>query len=137
MAVNGSAIRGTQASPFAQAPAWGRITSRKTVDADGKPLTELNLLVFEWPVDAKLRLPETVGALQSAHLLANGAELEIGADAQGPFITLPQLTPDSDVSVVRVLERGHGYPSDRDQDGSRRSESRRYSSVHVEQFRGH
>ena len=102
MAVNGSAIRGTQASPFAQAPSWGRITSRKTVDADGKPLTELNLLVFEWPVDGKLRLPETVGGLQSAQLLASGAMLEVRRDEQGLFIAVPTAALDADATVIRT-----------------------------------
>jgi alpha-L-fucosidase len=102
MAVNGSAIRGTQASPFAKAPAWGRITSRSVSAADGSPLTELNLLVFEWPKDGKLRLPEGAGPARTAAMLTDGAVLETGADDQGAFVRVPEVVPDADASVVRV-----------------------------------
>lgn len=106
VSVNGSAIRGTQASPFTKVPAWGRITSRQLIGANAKPELELNLLVFEWPVDGKLRLLEEAGAIQSARLLANGERLAHARDQQGPFIEVPPTAPDQDATVIRIVTQG-------------------------------
>jgi alpha-L-fucosidase len=103
MAVNGSAIRGTQASPFAEAPKWGRITSRAVTDAGGRAALELNLLVFEWPTDGKLRMPSACGGIRAARLLAGGAALAYGSDEQGAFVAVPSAAPDQDVAVAQVL----------------------------------
>ena len=103
MRVNGSAIRGTQASPFAEQPAWGRITSRALAAAGGDAGTELNLLVFEWPADGKLRLPAMQDAVRSATLLADGSALKLGSDANGDFVQVPATAPDADASVIRVI----------------------------------
>ena len=102
MAVNGSAIRGTQASPFAEAPKWGRITSRAVTGPDGKPELELNLLVFDWPADGRLNLPQPVGAVRSAHLLGSEDPVTVHHDEQGWFLKLPPSAPNADASVVRV-----------------------------------
>jgi alpha-L-fucosidase len=106
MAVNGSAIRGTQASPFTEAPAWGRITSRTPVGPDGEPVIELNLLVFDWPEDGKLRIPEGVDSIQSARLLAGELTLGEDADQQGRYIAVPLTAPDRDASVIRIITQG-------------------------------
>jgi alpha-L-fucosidase len=103
MHVNGSAIRGTQASPFTEAPAWGRITMREVDDANGKPITELNLMVFEWPVDGRLALPRGVGTIDSAFILADGAALPVEDRDGSSVLRLPPCAPDTVVSVVRVL----------------------------------
>ncbi len=103
MRVNGDAIRGTQASPFPEAPPWGRVTSRTVPGADGRPELELNLIVFDWPADGRLCLPAAMGAVRSARLLAGGASLAFGSDDQGRFVTVPAQAPDADASVVRVV----------------------------------
>jgi alpha-L-fucosidase len=103
MAVNGSAIRGTQASPFVQTPKWGRITSRAVRGVDGESVTELNLLVFEWPMDAKLRWPREFGLIRDARSLADGASLELDEDADGVFVGVSRVVPDLDATVIRVL----------------------------------
>jgi alpha-L-fucosidase len=105
MAVNGSAIRGTQASPFAKAPAWGRITSRALIGTDGKPELELNLIVFEWPADGKLRPPAEAGMIRSARMMTNGAALKVGSDQRGSFVAVPVAAPDDDASVIQVVTR--------------------------------
>jgi alpha-L-fucosidase len=102
MAVNGSAIRGTQASPFTEAPAWGRITSRAVTEADGAPSTELNLIVFDWPASGRLPIPEPGGVVRAVEIVGSADSASVSHDADGWFVRLPPHAPDSDASVVRV-----------------------------------
>ena len=107
MAVNGGAIRGTQASPFAKAPAWGRITSRALIGTDGKSELELNLIVFDWPVDGRLMLPSLSGAVRSVEILGCTDSAVIEQDGQGTFVRVPVQAPNSDATVVRLrVSRG-------------------------------
>ena len=102
MAVNGSAIRGTQASPFSEVPKWGRITSRAVTEAEGTPLIELNLLVFDWPANGRLPIPEPVGVVRAVEIVGSRDSASVSHDADGWLVRLPPDAPDSDASVVRV-----------------------------------
>ena len=99
MRVNGEAIHGTTATPFEQAPTWGRITRKP---AEGGTAERLYLHVFDWPRDGVLRLPLAQG-VSRARLLAD-PDARIGID-QGDDelrLRLPAAAPDPEVSVVRL-----------------------------------
>ena len=96
MKVNGEAIHGTNRSPFAAAPAWGRVTQKP-----GK----LYLHVLNWPKDGKLVVPGLTAKVKTAYLLAdaNRAALKTTANAGGVEVAAPAQAPDTVASVV-VLE---------------------------------
>lgn len=97
MRVNGEAIYGTSASPFAGQPSWGRFTRKP-----GK----LYAHVFDWPRDRRLEIP---GGLREevvrAYLLADETResLPVERTATGVVVTLPAVPPSTIASVV-VLE---------------------------------
>jgi alpha-L-fucosidase len=114
MKVNGEAIYGTTASPFAR-PAYGRITAKPA---------KLYLHVLDWPADGKLELAGLTSPVTKAYLLADPEKkaLEVSAVAAaaaaqaGPAgataaaavairIAVPPQAPDPNVSVI-VLECG-------------------------------
>ncbi|MEN6451083.1 MAG: alpha-L-fucosidase [Thermoguttaceae bacterium] len=94
--VNGEAIYGATASPFAKAPAWGRVTRKP-----GK----LFLHVFNWPKDGKLIVPPPPGQATTAHLLADpkNEPLAMTPGKNGVEIALPAKPKAEPVTVV-VLE---------------------------------
>jgi alpha-L-fucosidase len=95
--VNGEAIYGTTASPFAKLPFDGRCTQKP-----GK----LYLHVFDWPKDGKLLVP-VENEVRSAHLLSKpGDKLAIANGADGKTISLPDITPDQNATVVVVEIEG-------------------------------
>jgi alpha-L-fucosidase len=96
--VNGDAIYGTTAAPFAQQPAWGRITRK----ARGKG-TILYLHVFDWPKDGKLTVAGLAGKITRATLLAGSKKVAVAASDAGVTVTLPPEAPDPISSTV-VLE---------------------------------
>jgi alpha-L-fucosidase len=93
MAVNGSAIHGTTASPFASAPF--RATSATN---------RLNLFVTDWTT-AGLKVPGLRTPIRKAYLLADQGQqaLTVSSDGNGATIALPPTPPDPVCSVV-VLE---------------------------------
>lgn len=97
MKVNGEAIYGTSASPFAEQPSWGRFTRKP-----GK----LYAHVFDWPRDRRLEIP---GGLREevvrAYLLADEKResLPVERTETGVVVTLPAVPPSTIASVV-VLE---------------------------------
>jgi len=96
MKVNGEAIYGTTASPYAGLK-WGRATRKP-----GK----LYLHVFDWPADGKLILPGPKPNIRRAHLLADDdrAPLEMSTTEDGTTtIEVPREAPDPVASVI-VLE---------------------------------
>jgi alpha-L-fucosidase len=103
MQVNGEAIYGTSASPFAQALPWGRVT-KKTVGG----ATTLYLHVFDWPKDGKLVLPGEAGKIAAATLLADGRALAVAASGGDATIAVPAAAPDpiSSTVVVRLASGG-------------------------------
>ncbi len=91
--VNGEAIYGTTASPFVKLPFDGRCTQKP-----GK----LYLHVFNWPKDGKLELPIS-NEVKSAYLLTKPAEkLAFAAASDGKAISLPEIMPDPNATVVVV-----------------------------------
>ncbi len=98
MAVNGDAIYGTSASPFARLR-WGRATRKPGF---------LYLHVFDWPADGKLHVP-CANVIRSARLLAapdvplavtsgaGGAVVTVGPTAIDPIDTVVELRFDGDV----------------------------------------
>lgn len=99
MRVNGEAIYETTATPFEQAPAWGRITRKP---AGGGAPERLYLHVFDWPQDGVLRLP-LAQDVSAARLLA-APEASIGlARVDGALrLQLPTSAPDAGISVIRL-----------------------------------
>ena len=97
MAVNGSAIYGTSASPFKPLP-WGRCTQKP-----GK----LYLHVFSWP-KGELVVPELKNRVTKAYLLADAAQkaLPVTTAANGATIKLPAEATDKIASVVVVEIEG-------------------------------
>lgn len=86
MRVNGEAIYGTARSPFAEIPAWGRVTAKR--DGDD---TILYLHVIKPPADGKLTLPGVLNTPKVAWLL------------QSPLSSmLPQVEASSANGVLTV-----------------------------------
>ena len=102
MKVNGEAIYGTTASPFARLP-WGRATRKGNV---------LYLHVFDWPRDGRLIVPMQ-GEVRSARLLGSDAQLKWGAserDSGCLVIGVPTQPVDAAASVVRLELSGDVEP---------------------------
>ncbi|QDT00890.1 alpha-L-fucosidase [Adhaeretor mobilis] len=100
MKLNGSAIYGTTASPFAKLQ-WGRCT-KKTTENGGT----LYIHVFDWPSDQKLVIPGLRNEVTAARLLATGAELSTKATEGDVVVTVPQNAPDAIASVVELKFTG-------------------------------
>jgi len=89
MKVNGSAIHGTSASPFAKAP----------FRATSKP-NRLHLFLTDWPAGG-LHVPGLRTPVRRASLLADpGHPLVTARNPQGVTITLPAVAPDPSCSVI-------------------------------------
>jgi alpha-L-fucosidase len=93
MAVNGSAIHGTTASPFAHAPF--RATSKSN---------QLNLFISNWTTDG-LPVPGLRTPIRKAYLLADPGRQALGVSRteSGASLALPPAPPDPVCSVI-VLE---------------------------------
>ncbi len=105
MDVNGEAIYGTTASPFAAQLPWGRCTKKI-----GAKETTLYLHVFGnyWPSSEELFVPGLKNQIISARLLkANWfgwhKKLKVTSDPHGEIIHVPQYAPDK-VSTTIVLK---------------------------------
>ena len=97
MDVNGEAIYGTEASPYAYEFGWGRVTQKDS---------RLYLLITEWPT-APLTLVGLRSRVVSASLLAApgadvGVEQHADAGRHELTLSLPGQPPDAHVSVVRL-----------------------------------
>jgi len=99
MDVNGEAIHGTQASPFAKRLSWGRVTRK--ADATGTGET-LYLHVWDWPKDGKLEVPHAGQEGATATLLATKAKLPIAISNGNLVLSLPASAPDTDISVIAL-----------------------------------
>ena len=96
--VNGDAVYGTTASPFAQQLPYGRATSKP-----GKVF----LHVFEWPGNGFVQTPAFGKTVTRAYLLAQpGSGLELDQDSDGVTVYVPREAPDK-VATVIVLETGN------------------------------
>ena len=102
MKVNGEAIYGTTASPFAEPLPWGRCTKKTTAHG-----SILYLHVFDWPADGKLVVPSLQGTVKSARVLATGEKIRVNASANGELIlTVPKEAPDKISSTIELEVRG-------------------------------
>jgi alpha-L-fucosidase len=95
MKVNGDAIYGTTAGPFATQPAWGRATSKSG---------RLYLHVFDWPANGTLDVPAFGHKVKTARLLASpDAALTVKPAASGGItIAVPASAPDKIASVIEL-----------------------------------
>jgi len=96
LAVNGPAIYGTTAGPFAAPLSWGRATTKKT----GATTATIYLHVFDWPKDGKLVVPALPGKITGATLLAGAKKLAVSADGAGTTVAVPPDAPDAISSTI-------------------------------------
>ena len=102
MKINGEAIHGTTASPFAILPFEGRCTRKGQT---------LFLHVFQWPKDGSIILPAT-NQVKRAWLLADrGTALTVSPTPRGAKIILPKSAPDAIASVIAVEIEGDLQPT--------------------------
>jgi alpha-L-fucosidase len=102
MRVNGEAIYGTTASPFARLP-WGRATCKGRI---------LYLHVLDWPRDGRLIVPMQ-GEVRSARLLGSDVQLKWGTserDSGRLVIQLPREPADAAATVVQMELAGEVKP---------------------------
>jgi alpha-L-fucosidase len=100
--INGEAIYGTTASPFAQLP-WGRCT--KKIAENGKTTT-LYLHVFNWPANGQLIVPGLSNPVKSARLLATGKKLKFLRTGDDVAVQIPAVAPDAICSIVVLKIKG-------------------------------
>ena len=100
MKVNGEAIYGTTASPFARQLQWGRCTTKISDDT-----STLYLHVFNWPDDGELLVPGLKNKITAAWLLADPErkKLAVKNGEDGLTVSLPMAAPDK-ISSTIVLE---------------------------------
>jgi len=91
--VNGDAIYGTTAGPFAHL-SWGVATRNGN---------KLYLHVFDWPADGRLHVPLRSKAESASLLTEPGKKLSITREPERLVITVPAKAPDTIDSVI-VLE---------------------------------
>ncbi len=90
--VNGEAIYGAKASPFAR-PEWGRYTSKQGL---------IYAHVFDWPEDKKIQIDKSL-KVKRAYLLDDpNHDLKIKESDKGDYILLPENAPNEYASVIRV-----------------------------------
>ncbi len=92
--VNGEAIYGTTASPFARLPFFGRATAKGST---------VYLHLFEWPADGRLRVPGLKNLVHSARLLGSpDARITTRRDQDDVILSLPAQAPDETANVVAL-----------------------------------
>ncbi len=125
MKVNGQAIYGTSASPFATPLPWGRCTSKSSRRFTAAPHGAMNMMercagksslsdttlylhIFDWPGDGRLLLPGLKNKVKSARLLAGSKKvsLPVQTAANGLLISLPAAAPDAISSTVVLRLKG-------------------------------
>jgi alpha-L-fucosidase len=125
MKVNGQAIYGTSASPFATPMPWGRCTSKSSHGYTAAPHGAMNMMgrctsksshgdttlylhIFDWPGDGRLLLPGLKNKVKSARLLTESKKVSLPfqADANGLMILLPAAAPDPISSTVVLRLKG-------------------------------
>jgi alpha-L-fucosidase len=94
--VNGDAIYGTSAGPFAHL-SWGVATRKKD---------KLYLHVFDWPKDGRLRVP-LQNAAQAAWLIGSpGQKLAVTREPDCLVLQVPAAAPDAAAAVVVLQVTG-------------------------------
>ena len=99
--VNGDAIYGSKASPFAYL-SWGRATTKNN---------KLYLYVFDYPTDGKIKIPLTVG-IAKAYLLSNPSSIiKTSTKDKYTHLELPLTAPDKIATVIVVELKGEAKSS--------------------------
>jgi alpha-L-fucosidase len=94
--LNGSAIYGTSAGPFARPLPWGRVTMKGSGNR-----TTLYLHVFDWPRDGELLVPGLKTPAEAASLLSDpGKNLITRPVENGLVVELPGPPPDAISSTI-------------------------------------
>ena len=88
MRVNGEAVHGTTASPFARLP-WGRATQKPGM---------LYLMVFDWPRDGRLMVPMR-GTVRSARVLGGSKALRFESSEREAGRLVIEVPDDRDASI--------------------------------------
>ncbi len=98
--INGEAVYGTTSSPLGKFD-WGRCTKRVE-----KGNTTLYFLVFDWPENKELFIPQLKNKVMECHLLANGEKMQNTSLNNGLSIRLPLKPSGSNVNVIKVKVEG-------------------------------
>jgi alpha-L-fucosidase len=100
MKVNGRAIHGTEANPFPEPPAWGRVTHAKNEDGSDR----LYLHVFDWPSDGRLALSGLLSRPRAVQILGQRTRNLWPATLDGDTLvmSLPKEPLDAVCTVVAV-----------------------------------
>lgn len=93
--VNGEAIYGTEASPFARLPFFGRATRNGSM---------LYLHVFGWPENGQLRVPGLKNLVHTAYVLGDEKKTPLGWRREGGdvIISIPKTALDERATVVAL-----------------------------------
>lgn len=93
--VNGEAIYGTEASPFARLPFFGRATRKGSM---------LYLHVFGWPENGQLRVPGLKNLVHTAYVLGDEKKTPLGWRREGGdvIISIPKTALDERATVVAL-----------------------------------
>jgi alpha-L-fucosidase len=104
MKVNGQAIHGTTASPFATSLPWGRCTTKLSRGGNAT----LYLHIFNWPADGHLLVPGLRNKVKSAQLLTESKKVSLSTEAveKGVWLNLPPAAPDAISSTVMLRLKG-------------------------------
>ena len=97
--LNGEAIYGTQATPFAKRLPWGRVTRKPDATGSGETLY---LHVWEWPKNGQLTLPHSGQEGTKAHQLVSKAAVPTKVSGDKLVLSVPPTAPDAYVSVIVV-----------------------------------
>jgi alpha-L-fucosidase len=100
MNVNGEAIYGTTASPFANL-GWGRCTKKERADS-----TTLYFHIFDWPSNGSLIIPGLKNSIARARLLATAESLKTQPSDEGVRVMLRGDCPDAIATVIAVEIEG-------------------------------
>ena len=100
MRTNARAIHGTQANPFPESPAWGRVTRARNPDGSDR----LYLHVFDWPAGGKLRLAGLLTAPTAVQILGQRTRNLWPSEQSGDttVFSLPEAPLDPVCTVVAV-----------------------------------
>jgi alpha-L-fucosidase len=99
---NGSAIYGTRAAIFPQAPSWGRFTTKPLPDGN----TLIHAIVFDPPADGMLRLPGLANPVIAAKVLGSDARVAAENLPDGVRLALPAPQRSQKEFVVAVKVKG-------------------------------
>ena len=96
--LNGEAVYGTVAGPFARRMDWGRVSRRNHPDGS----STLYLHVWEWPKDGILNVPGLRSLPDTGKVLVSGSAVFSKATSEGLELTLSGEATDPIISVIAL-----------------------------------